>query len=226
MKYLVIVESPSKCKKIEKYLNDNDILNIYEVVATMGHITELKSLKNINFEDNFNCIYDTSDSKKKQIEIIRKKIKSNDEVILALDGDREGEGIAYHVCSVFNLDVTKTKRIIFNEITEKALIKSIANPTTINMDIVRAQQARQIMDLLVGFKLSPTLWKHVSKENSLSAGRCQSPALKLIYDNQKDINCSEEMKIYNTTGYFTSKNIPFELNKKFESDKETESFLK
>ena len=76
MKYLVIVESPSKCKKIEKYLNDNDILNIYEVVATMGHITELKSLKNINFEDNFNCIYDTSDSKKKQIETIRKKIKS------------------------------------------------------------------------------------------------------------------------------------------------------
>ena len=226
MKYLVIVESPSKCKKIEKYLNDNDILNIYEVVATMGHITELKSLKNINFEDNFNCIYDTSDSKKKQIETIRKKIKSNDEVILALDGDREGEGIAYHVCSVFNLDITKTKRIIFNEITEKALVKSVANPTTINMDIVRAQQARQIMDLLVGFKLSPTLWKHVSKENSLSAGRCQSPALKLIYDNQKDINCNEEMKIYNTTGYFTSKNIPFELNKKFESDKEVQLFLK
>lgn len=226
MKYLVIVESPSKCKKIEKYLNDNDILNIYEVVATMGHITELKSLKNINFEDNFNCIYDTSDSKKKQIEIIRKKIKSNDEVILALDGDREGEGIAYHVCSVFNLDVTKTKRIIFNEITEKALVKAVANPTTINMDIVRAQQARQIMDLLVGFKLSPTLWKHVSKENSLSAGRCQSPALKLIYDNQKDINCCEEIKIYNTTGYFTSKNIPFELNKKFESDKEIHLFLK
>jgi DNA topoisomerase-1 len=226
MKYLVIVESPSKCKKIEKYLNDNDILNIYEVVATMGHITELKSLKNINFEDNFNCIYDTSDSKKKQIEIIRKKIKSNDEVILALDGDREGEGIAYHVCSVFNLDVTKTKRIIFNEITEKALTKSVANPTTINMDIVRAQQARQIMDLLVGFKLSPTLWKHVSKENSLSAGRCQSPALKLIYDNQKDINCGEEVKIYNTTGYFTSKNIPFELNKKFESDKDVQLFLK
>jgi DNA topoisomerase I len=226
MKYIVIVESPSKCKKIEKYLNDNDILNIYEVVATMGHITELKSLKNINFEDNFNCIYDTSDSKKKQIEIIRKKIKSNDEVILALDGDREGEGIAYHVCCVFNLDLTKTKRIIFNEITEKALVKSVANPTTINMDIVRAQQARQIMDLLVGFKLSPTLWKHVSKENSLSAGRCQSPALKLIYDNQKDINCGEEVKIYNTTGYFTSKNIPFELNKKFESDKDTQSFLK
>jgi DNA topoisomerase-1 len=145
---------------------------------------------------------------------------------LALDGDREGEGIAYHVCSVFNLDIAKTKRIIFNEITEKALTKAVANPTTINMDIVRAQQARQIMDLLVGFKLSPTLWKHVSKENSLSAGRCQSPALKLIYDNQKDINCSEEMKIYNTTGYFTSKNICFELNKKFESDKEVQLFLK
>jgi len=225
MKYLVIVESPSKCKKIEKYLNDNDILNIYEVVATMGHITELNSLKNINIEDNFKCIYDISDSKKKQIEVIRKKIKSLDEVILALDGDREGEGIAYHVCSVFNLDVLKTKRIIFNEITEKAILKAVANPTKINMNIVHAQQARQIMDLLVGFKLSPTLWKHISNESSLSAGRCQSPALKLIYDNQKNINSNEDVKIYNTIGYFTSKNIPFELNKKFESDKETESFL-
>ena len=230
MKYLVIVESPSKCKKIEKYLNDNDILNIYEVVATMGHITELKSLKNINFEDNFNCIYDISDSKKKQIEIIRKKIKAltspNNDVILALDGDREGESIAYHVCCVFGLDISTTKRIVFNEITEKALVKSVANPTKINMDIVRAQQARQIMDLLVGFKLSPTLWKHVSKENSLSAGRCQSPALKLIYDNQKDINCTKEIKIYNTTGYFTSKNIPFDLNKKLDSEKDMHAFLK
>lgn len=226
MKYLVIVESPSKCKKIEKYLNDNDILNIYEVVATMGHITELKSLKNINFEDNFNCIYDTSDSKKKQIEIIRKKIKTNDEVILALDGDREGESIAYHVCCVFGLDISKTKRIVFNEITEKALTKAVINPTKINMDIVRSQQARQIMDLLVGFKLSPTLWKHISKDNSLSAGRCQSPALKLIYDNQKEINCNEEVKIYNTTGYFTSKNIPFDLNKKMDSEKDMQAFLK
>jgi DNA topoisomerase-1 len=225
MKYLVIVESPSKCKKIEKYLNDNDILNIYEVVATMGHITELKSLKNIDIEDKFKCIYEISDSKKKQVEIIRKKIKGQDEVILALDGDREGESIAYHVCCVFGLDISKTKRIIFNEITENALVKSIANPTKINMDIVRAQQARQIMDLLVGFKLSPTLWKHISKENSLSAGRCQSPALKLIYDNQKDINCGEERKIYNTTGYFTSNNIPFDLNKKFESEEDMEQFL-
>jgi len=230
MKYLVIVESPSKCKKIEKYLNDNDILNIYEVVATMGHITELKSLKNINFEDNFNCIYDTADSKKKQIELIRKKIKAltlpNEEVILALDGDREGESIAYHVCCVFGLDISKTKRIVFNEITEKALVKAVANPTKINMDIVRAQQARQIMDLLVGFKLSPTLWKHISKDNSLSAGRCQSPALKLLYDNQKVINCSEEVKVYNTTGYFTSKNITFELNKKMETEKDMQVFLK
>ena len=225
MKYLVIVESPSKCKKIEKYLNDNDILNIYEVVATMGHITELNSLKNINIENNFNCIYDISDSKKKQVELIRKKIKSVSEVILALDGDREGESIAYHVCSIFKLDVLKTKRIIFNEITEKAIMKAVQNPTIINMDIVHAQQARQIMDLLVGFKLSPTIWKHISNENSLSAGRCQSPALKLIFDNQKDINNNEEVKIYNTTGYFTGNNIPFELNKKYETKEEIEEFL-
>ena len=86
----------------------------------------------------------------------------------------------------------------FNEITEKAILKAVANPTKINMNIVHAQQARQIMDLLVGFKLSPTLWKHISNESSLSAGRCQSPALKLIYDNQKNINSNEDVKIYNT----------------------------
>ena len=116
MKYLVIVESPSKCQKIAKYLNDNDDINIYEVVATMGHITELKSLENIDIKNGFKCKYDLVESKKKNTDAIRKKIKTVDEVILACDDDREGMGINFSVCQTFNLDVEKTKRIVFNEI--------------------------------------------------------------------------------------------------------------
>jgi len=226
MKYLVIVESPSKCKKIEKYLNDNDDLNIYEVVATMGHITELKSLKNIDIE-NFECTYELIEAKKKNTEIIRKKIKKVDEVILSCDNDREGEGIAFCICQVFNLDPLKTKRIVFNEITESAIVNAIKTPKTLDMNLVHAQQSRQILDLLVGFKVTPMLWKFITKHSatSLSAGRCQTPALKLIYDNQTEINGVNERKVYNTTGYFTNQNILFELNKQFNTEDEITDFL-
>ena len=225
MKYLVIVESPSKCKKIEEYLNEIDDLNIYEVIATMGHITELKSLENIDIKNDFNPTYELIEAKKKNTEIIRKKIKTVNEVILACDDDIEGQSINYYVCKEFNLSLEKTKRILFNEITKSALKKAIENPLLIDMNIIYTQRARQILDLLVGFKITPMLWKYVSKksENSLSAGRCQTPALKLIYDNQK--NNLEEKKIYNTIGYFTTKNIPFELNKNFESEDEITDFL-
>jgi DNA topoisomerase-1 len=225
MKYLIIVESPSKCKKIEKFLNDNDPVNIYEVVATMGHITELRGLTSIDLSKNFECKFDLVPEKSKQIELLRKKIKECHEVIIASDDDREGESIGFHVCSVFNLDLKKTKRIIFHEITSSAIIKAIANPTLIDMNKVHAQQARQVMDLLVGFQLSPQLWKHVSKENGLSAGRCQSPALRLVYDNQKEIDSSSESIVYTITGLFTSKVIPFVLTKKIELEKEVEEFL-
>ena len=227
MKYLVIVESPSKCKKIEKYLNDNDDLNIYEVVATMGHINELKSLENIDIKNNFTCKYDLIEAKKKNTDAIKKKIKTVDEVIIACDADREGEGISYAICEVFKLSVTKTKRIIFNEITEQAILEAIKNPRTINMNLVHAQQTRQILDLIVGFKVTPVLWKHISRntEHSLSAGRCQTPALRLIYDNQNEINKSPGKQIYSTTGYFTNKNIPFVLNKNYETEEEIVDFL-
>jgi DNA topoisomerase-1 len=227
MKYLVIVESPSKCKKIEKYLNDNDDLNIYEVVATMGHITELKSLENIDVKNNFTCKYDLIEAKKKNTDAIKKKIKTVDEVIIACDADREGEGISYAICEVFKLSLTKTKRIIFNEITEQAILEAIKNPRTINMNLVHAQQTRQILDLIVGFKVTPLLWKYISRntEHSLSAGRCQTPALRLIYDNQNEINKSPGKQIYSTTGYFTNKNIPFVLNKNYETEEEIVDFL-
>jgi DNA topoisomerase-1 len=227
MKYLVIVESPSKCKKIEKYLNDNDDLNIYEVVATMGHITELKSLENIDIKNNFTCKYDLIEAKKKNTDAIKKKIKDVDEVIIACDADREGEGISYAICEVFKLSIAKTKRIVFNEITETAIVEAIKIPRIINMNLVFAQQTRQILDLLVGFKVTPMLWKYISKntEHSLSAGRCQTPALRIIYDNQNEINNSPGKKMYNIIGYFTNKNIPFELNKSYETEEEIVDFL-
>jgi DNA topoisomerase-1 len=222
---LVIVESPAKCKKIEEYLGPG-----YKCIASFGHLRELPSLKNVDIENKFNPSYTISENslKKKQIELIRKEIKKADEVILALDGDREGAGIAYAIVELFNLPLT-TKRIIFNEVTEKALHEAIKNPTTIDMDLVHAQQARQILDLLVGFKVTPILWKcivNTGKENALSAGRCQTPALKLIYENEKEIKDVKERKIYNTTGYFTNLNLPFMLSKEYESEEDINAFLK
>ena len=225
---LVIVESPAKCKKIEEYLGPG-----YKCVASYGHLRTISSLKNIDIENNFNPTYTIIDEeiKKKQIEILRKEIKKANEVILGLDGDREGEKICFCLAQIFKLDINKTKRITFNEITESALRNAIKNPRTINMDIVHAQQARQILDILVGFKVSPMLWKFISspkgKEHALSAGRCQTPALRLVYDNEKDIKSSEERKIYNVTGYFTNLNLDFELTPqgKYETEDEITNFL-
>ena len=151
---LVIVESPAKCKKIEEYLGPG-----YKCMASYGHIRELPSLKNIDIENNFNPSYLMIDNaiKRKYIEFLRKEIKSAKEVILATDDDREGEAIAWHLCDVFKLDVNTTKRIIFHEITESALKQAVQNPVTLNLNLIHAQQARQILDVLVGFKLSPVL---------------------------------------------------------------------
>ncbi len=223
---LVIVESPAKCKKIEEYLGPG-----YKCVASYGHIRELPSIKNIDIENNFNPNYLMIDNtiKKRNFETLRREIKLASEVILATDDDREGEAIAWHLCQVFKLDLSKTKRIIFHEITENALQIAINNPKIVNMDLVQAQQARQILDILVGFKVSPVLWKLVAtpkgKENALSAGRCQTPALKLVYENQQEINESIERKVYNTIGYFTNSNLPFELNKQIEDEDAMVNFL-
>ncbi len=223
---LVIVESPAKCKKIEEYLGPG-----YKCAASYGHLRELPSLKNIDIENNFTPTYTIIDNaiKKKQIEFLRKEIKNAHEVILASDDDREGEKISYCIAQIFNLDIKKTKRITFNEITEQALQHAIKNPRTIDMDLVHAQQARQILDILVGFKISPMLWKFInkSKDNSLSAGRCQTPALRLIYDNEQDIKKSEERKVYNVTGFFTNSNIAFDLSpqNKYETEDDITDFL-
>ena len=219
---LLIVESPAKCQKIEKFLGPG-----YKVLGSFGHITHLSNLKQIDFENNFKPSFDVIDSKKSQISKIKQAIKSAKETILASDDDREGEAIAWHICNVFKLDPNTTKRIIFHEITEKAIKNAIANPTVINMDMVYSQQGRQILDLIVGFKLSPLLWKHIvaNTKNSLSAGRCQSPALRLVYDNYKEIKESPGKLSFNTIGNFTSKNIPFALNHNHNSHDEIKKFL-
>jgi DNA topoisomerase-1 len=219
---LIIVESPAKCKKIENYLGAG-----YKCIASFGHIRELDGLKSINIAANFTPAFIECESKKAQIVKIRQLITTAKEVLLATDDDREGEAIAWHLCQVFGLDVKITKRILFHEVTESALKRAVANPTRVNMDTVQAQLARQVLDILVGYKLSPLLWKYIATPNNknLSAGRCQTPALRLVYENQKEIEESPGIKVYTTTGYFTSKNLPFILTAHYADEKIINTFL-
>ncbi len=218
---LVIVESPAKCDKIEKYLGPG-----YKCIASYGHLQQLASLKDIDFNNYFKPNFRPLEIKKQQINRIKGLINNCKEVILATDDDREGEGIAWHICSLFNLSFEDTKRIIFHEVTEPAIKAAINNPVRLNMNMVNAQQGRQILDLLVGFKISPVLWQNISRTKlGLSAGRCQTPALRLIYDNQKDIDNSPGKKVYNTTGYFTDQNLPFVLNYNYDNEDKMVKFL-
>ena len=219
---LVIVESPAKCKKIESFLGIG-----YTCLASYGHITTLQSLKDVDIQNHFKPRFKMIDSKRQNINKLEAYIKKCDEVILATDDDREGEAIAWHICQQFGLPVATTKRIIFHEITKPALQKAVQNPTTINMDVVQAQQARQILDIIVGFKLSPLLWAHISRKTKtgLSAGRCQTPALRIIYENQNDIDKSPGKMVYTTTAYFTQHNLPFVLNHEFTDQSKMEEFL-
>ena len=165
--------------------------------------------------------------REKYIKPLRAAIKKATEVILATDDDREGEAIAWHICKTFNLPVKSTKRIIFHEITKSAIKSAVANPTKINMNTVNAQLARQVLDLLVGFTISPILWKHISRntQGSLSAGRCQTPALRLVYEQQKLINESPGRKVYDTTGIFTTQNLKFVLDYNYNDEDKMAEFL-
>ena len=223
MTQLVIVESPAKCKKIEKYLGEG-----YRVMASYGHLTTLNSLKNIDFDNNFRPEFTTIEAKSQQITRLRSAIKSANKIIIATDDDREGEAIGWHICRLFRLPVETTQRIIFHEVTEPAIKRAIKNPTTLNMATIYSQQARQILDLIVGYKISPVLWKNIltNTKNALSAGRCQTPALRLIYDNYLDIEASPGTTGYNTRGYFTSKNVEFSLNRDFTSGELVDKFLR
>ena len=219
---LVIVESPAKCNKIESYLGPG-----YKCIATFGHFRTLDGLKSINM-DNFNLTFSRMEEKSKQISRIKSEIETcMGNVIIATDDDREGEAIGWHICDMFKLPVETTPRIIFHEITKTAIDRAVSTPGTLNMNLVYAQFARQILDLLVGYHISPQLWTHIasSVKNSLSAGRCQTPALRLVFDNQKDIDSSPGKMVYSTVGYFTKLNLPFNLSRQYETPKDVEEFL-
>lgn len=221
-KILVIVESPTKCKKIEEYLGCG-----YKVIATCGHLRELVSLSQINME-TFCVNYSIIEKKKTQIQMIKKEIKNSEEVILATDDDREGESIAWHICDLFSLSLHETKRIKFSEITENAILRAIHNPEKINMNLVFSQQARQIIDLMIGYIISPFLWEKIPYHSKqiISAGRCQTPTLKLIYENkllrEKD---NFEKMVYSIQSTFINLFTYFELNKQYETKEEVLTFL-
>ena len=181
-KYLVIVESPAKVKTVKKYLGAN-----YEVAASMGHVRDLpKSRLGIDVEHDFEPKYITIRGKGELLASLRKAAKKADKVYLATDPDREGEAISWHLCKALKLDEKKTYRISFNEITKKAVKESLKHAREINMDLVDAQQARRVLDRVVGYKISPLLWAKVKR--GLSAGRVQSVALRIIADREEEIN--------------------------------------
>ena len=220
---LVIVESPAKCGKIESFLGPG-----YKCIASFGHIRQIANgLKSIDFENNYHVTFKTSPNKSKYIANLRKSISKADEIILATDDDREGEAIAWHICKLFKLSLTTTKRIIFREITKSAVKNAIQNPTTVDMNKVNSQMARQVLDLLVGYTISPLLWKYISRnsKSSLSAGRCQTPALRLVYEQQKLIEESPGKKVYLTKAIFTKKNLEFELNYSHKDEDSMGEFL-
>jgi len=218
MKTLLIVESPAKSKTIEKLLGKN-----YIVLSSFGHIRNLdKEGLGIDIENNFSPIYKKLLNREKQIKEIEIAIKKVDNVLLASDEDREGEAIAWHCAIVFKLKTDIQNRICFHEITKSALEHAVANPRKIDMSMVYSQQARRILDRLVGFKLSPLLWKHIAPK--LSAGRVQSSALKVLIDQEKEIEKHLEKKYYKTSGIF-NKNIHSSLNTNFESSSEIHTFL-
>ncbi len=182
MANLVIVESPTKASTIKSYLGSN-----FKVLASKGHVRDLpKSTLGIDIENGFSAKYINIRGKAELINELKKEAKNADKVYLATDPDREGEAISWHLATVLGLDESKTARVSFNEITKKAVREAINNPSTINMDLVNSQQTRRLLDRIVGYKISPLLWKKV--RNGLSAGRVQSVATKLIVDREKEIN--------------------------------------
>lgn len=209
-KYLVIVESPAKAKTIKKYLGSN-----YEVVASMGHIRDLpKSRLGVSIEDNYEPNYINVRGKADLIKSLKKASKKSEKVFLATDPDREGEAISWHLAYILGIDIEDKCRVEFNEITKTTIKNSIKNARSINLNLVNAQQARRIVDRLVGYGISPILWKTVKPK--LSAGRVQSAALKLICDREQEIK-DFEVKQYFTiegTGKKSSKKYTFKLHSK------------
>ncbi len=221
-KNLVIVESPAKAKTIEKFLGKD-----YQVESSYGHIADLPAKEiGVNVDDNFKPKYEVSSDKKAVVKKLKDLSKTAETVWLASDEDREGEAIAWHLAEELKLDQNKTKRIVFHEITKSAILKAIENPRGINYNLVNAQQARRVLDRLVGYELSPVLWKKV--KGGLSAGRVQSVAVRLIVEREKEINEFNVESSYVITAEFKTeegKVVKARLSKNFTSEQEAKDFL-
>lgn len=221
-KNLVIVESPAKAKTIEKFLGAD-----YQVESSFGHISDLPSKEiGVDIANNFKPKYEVSPDKKAVVKKLKDLAKKANIVWLASDEDREGEAIAWHLYEELGLKPENTKRIVFHEITKSAIKKAIENPRDIDYNLVNAQQARRVLDRLVGYELSPILWKKV--KGGLSAGRVQSVAVRLIVEREKEIINFSAETFYNVTATFSTlegKLVKAKLDKKFKSEKEAEQFL-
>ena len=219
---LVIVESPAKAKTIEKFLGEG-----YKVLSSYGHIRDLKQKAfSIDIKNHFAPIYEVPEDKKKLVTELKKEAKKADMVWLASDEDREGEAISWHLFEVLELDPAKTKRIVFHEITKTAILKAIEHPRDINVDLVNAQQARRVLDRIVGFELSPVLWKKIKP--SLSAGRVQSVAVRLIVEREREVHAFVSEASYKVTAIFTDDKgaeIKADLGKRFKTKEEAKAFL-
>ncbi len=227
-KNLLIVESPAKAKTIEKILGKD-----FEVKSCYGHIRDLeKEDMGINVEKNYEPRYIVPDDKQKVVKELKSLAKKSDEVWLATDEDREGEAISWHLCEVLGLDPKTTKRIVFHEITKPAIQSAVLHPRTVDMNLVNAQQARRILDRIVGFELSPVLWRKISVKNNLSAGRVQSVAVRIIAEREREINAFNAISHFKVEAQFTAKDISNNQvtfsaeGKKYSSSDNAEDFLK
>ena len=224
-KNLVIVESPAKAKTIEKFLG-----NDFKVMSSYGHIRDLKKKELSIDDDTLTPEYEIPDDKKRLVSELKSNAKKAEKVWLASDEDREGEAISWHLCEVLGLDEEKTNRIVFHEITKQAILEAIEHPRHLDMNLVNAQQARRVLDRLVGFKLSPLLWRKVKP--ALSAGRVQSVAVRLIVEREREIQDFKSEEFYNIYGIFAIVNpdgsaseVKAQLNGKFKTYDEVTRFL-
>ena len=224
-KNLVIVESPSKAKTLEKFLGKD-----YKVLSSYGHIRDLKKKAFSIDLDDFTPKYEIPADKTELVKSLKAAAKAAETVWLASDEDREGEAISWHLSQVLGLDIENAKRIVFHEITKTAILEAIKNPRTIDLNLVNAQQARRVLDRIVGFKLSPVLWKKLKP--SLSAGRVQSVAVRLIVEREREIEAFQTESGFRVNAIFsvptadgTEVNLKADLNTKFKTQEEAQTFL-
>src|SRR5580700_2707204 len=202
-KNLLIVESPAKARTIEKILGED-----FEVKSCYGHIRDLeKDDMGIDIKDNYRPRYIVPADKEKVVKELKQFAKKSLEVWLATDEDREGEAISWHLCEVLGLDPKTTKRIVFHEITKPAIESAVKIPRTVDMNLVNAQQARRILDRIVGFELSPVLWRKMSMKNNLSAGRVQSVAVRIIAEREREINAFTAVSHFKVEAQFAANDI-------------------